>query len=144
MTIENTIIIDAALDVVWRFLTEPELMKQWMGEKEMDIGVETDWKVGNPIIITGFHHANFQNTGTVIAYNNNELLSYLHLSSLSHLPDVKENYSLITFLLKAIDQNTQLTLHVENFPTESIYRHMDFYWRGTLSVLKDFIENTHS
>ncbi len=140
MTIENTIIIDAAPDVVWRFLTEPELMKQWMGEKEMDIKVETDWKVGNPITITGFHHANFQNTGIVVDYNNQERLSYSHLSSLSGLPDVLENYSSITFLLETIDQNTQLTLHIENFPTETIYRHMEFYWRGTLSVLKDFIE----
>jgi uncharacterized protein YndB with AHSA1/START domain len=142
--IENTIIIAAAPAIVWRFLTVPELMKQWMGDKEMEIRITTDWKVGNPILISGFHNARFENRGTVLAYEEPITLSYTHLSSLSRLPDLNENYSVIKFVLKKIDLHTQLTVRLENFPTESIYKHLDFYWKGTLGLLKAFIEGTQT
>ena len=139
--IENTILIEAFPDVVWKFLTKPEFMKHWMGEKEMGIEVSTNWKIGNPISISGFHHIKFENRGTVLDFEPQKKLSYTHLSSLSLLSDVKAHYSIITFLLKKINDKTELTLQLENFPTEAIYKHLNFYWRGTLMQLKSFIES---
>jgi hypothetical protein len=49
------------LTIVWPTLTDPDLMKQWMGEPTMEIEITTDWKIGNPIIITGFHPIKFEN-----------------------------------------------------------------------------------
>lgn len=141
MNIENTVIINSTPDIVWQFLTDPKMMEQWMGDKEMKIRVRTDWNVGNPILINGFHHVKFENRGIVLAYKTQELVSYTHLSSLSHLPDVRENYSIVTFLLTEINRQTQLSLRLENFPTESIYKHMNFYWKGTLIHFKHLVEN---
>jgi len=139
--IENTVVINSAPAIVWQFLTDPEMMARWMGDKEMKIKVSTDWKIGNPIVVAGFHHVEFKNRGTVLAYKAQELVSYTHLSSLSHLSDVTESYSIITFSLKGANQQTQLSLQLENFPTESIYKHLNFYWQGTLIHFKSFVED---
>jgi bisphosphoglycerate-dependent phosphoglycerate mutase len=38
-------------------------MTKWMGELEMKIEIETDWRVNSPMIIRGFHHVEFENKG---------------------------------------------------------------------------------
>jgi len=37
--IEKTITIRTKSSIVWKTITEPELMKQWMGEPEMEIEI---------------------------------------------------------------------------------------------------------
>ncbi|TCD05926.1 hypothetical protein EZ449_15835 [Pedobacter frigidisoli] len=60
---------------------------------------------------------------------------------MSGLSDETKHYSVITFLLHQAGKGTRLTLLLRNFPTESIYRHMNLYWKGTLVHLKAFIES---
>lgn len=138
--VERVISIDRTPSQVWEYLTNPILMKEWMGEPEMNVEVITNWKIGNPILIKGFHNGNFENKGTVLQFDFPRIIQYSHLSSTSRLPDNKENYSIITFMLTPNDRNTLLELQIENFPTESIHRHLNFYWQGTASILKTFIE----
>ncbi|HEY8894738.1 MAG TPA: SRPBCC domain-containing protein, partial [Niastella sp.] len=78
--------------------------------------------------------------GTVLQFEPGKVLSYSHLSSLSRLPDQPNNYTVITFNLAPLQDQTSLTLTINNFPTETIYRHLDFYWRTTLVMLKKFTE----
>jgi uncharacterized protein YndB with AHSA1/START domain len=61
-------------------------------------------------------------------------------SSISRLPDTKENYSVNTFTVSLIEEKTHLKIEVENFPTETIYKHLNFYWQGTIILLKNLIE----
>ena len=138
--VERTISINAPHAKVWEYLTDPNLMKKWMGDHEMNIEISTDWVVGNPVLIKGFHHVNFENKGIVLQFDPQKMIQYTHLSSISRLTDRNENYCIITFLLKADKEYTLLTIRIENFPTESIYKHMNFYWQGTATVLKNFIE----
>lgn len=138
--IEKQIVINSLPSVVWEYLTNADLMKKWMGEPEMNIEVQTDWVVSNPIIIKGFHHVSFENTGRVLQFVNQQIIQYSHLSSVSKLSDTIENHTIFTFLLTPSVQETLLTLKMENFPTETIFKHLDFYWQGTLTLLKDFIE----
>lgn len=137
---EKTVIINAAAETVWNSLTDFNLMKQWMGESEMNLEITTDWKVDSPIIINGFHHAKFQNRGTVLKYEPNRILEYSHLSSLSRLEDKPENYSILRFELSPLKQQTALTVTIENFPTETIYKHLCFYWRATVEKIKTISE----
>ena len=118
-------------------------MKQWMGEPEMKIEILTDWKVGGSIIIKGFHHTQFENKGTVLQFEPNLVLRYSHLSSLSRLPDNPENYSVIEFQLAPSEDQTLLTLVVNNLPIESIFKHFEFYWKVTIGIVKKFIEKRH-
>lgn len=126
---------------MWTTLTDIELMTKWLGDPEMKIVVQTDWKINSPIFIRGFHHINFENKGTVLQYEEEKILSYTHLSSVSRLMEKKENYTILKFTLIAIDNQTQLTLDIENFPTETIRKHLEFYWRTTILNIKEQTEN---
>ena len=115
-------------------------MKQWMGEPEMALDIIADWKVGNPIIIRGFHHVQFENKGYVLRFQPGRILKYDYLSSLSCLPDKGENRTVIEFILTPIENRTTLTLTLSNFPTEAIFKHVSFYWTTTIDVIKKTIE----
>lgn len=139
--ISETTLINAQPSEVWHALTNPDVMTKWMGEPDMDLKVHTDWKVDSPILITGFHHVKFENRGVVLACDKERGLSYSHLSSVSRLPDKADNYSILEFTLTPTDKQTQLTLSVKNFPTESIFKHLAFYWKTTVVTIKETIEN---
>jgi uncharacterized protein YndB with AHSA1/START domain len=140
MKIVKTVSINQSPSQVWEYLTNPTLMKKWMGEPEMNIEVVSNWKIGNSIHIKGFHNGAFDNKGIVLQFDSPKILQYSHLSSASQLDDVTENHSIIIFRLTPINKNTLLKIQIENFPTESIQKHLDFYWQGTASVLKNIIE----
>lgn len=136
----TNISINATPAKVWQTLTNIELMTQWLGDPDMAIEVQTTWQVNAPIIIRGFHHVQFENKGIILAFDKERKLSFTHLSSVSRLRDIPESYSTLTFILEPADYGTHLTLNIENFPTESIRKHLEFYWRTTLITIKDKVE----
>jgi uncharacterized protein YndB with AHSA1/START domain len=141
--IENFTTVNAPPSAVWRALTDPNLMKQWVAEPEMRLQVTTNWKVGSPIVVKGYHHVDFENKGTVLHFEPNSILRHSHLSSISRLPDVAESYTIIEFRLTPIRENsTLLNVTTSNFPSEPIFKHWEYYWRITIEVLKRFIEST--
>jgi uncharacterized protein YndB with AHSA1/START domain len=135
----KTVTINAPTSKIWEALTNPDLMKKWMSELEIEI--LTDWKVGNLVVIRGkLHGIKFENKGKVLQFEPEKILQYSHLSSLSRLPDKPENYSVFDFRLTPKEDLTLLTLTVSNFPTESIFKHLAFYWNVTLETFKRMIE----
>ena len=142
-SIFKSIQIDASVTDVWDALTRPELMKSWMADSDLEI--VTTWEEGTPIVINVrevSHKASFKNNGVVLRFAKERILEYSHLSSLSQLPDQDENYTIIRFTLQQQENHTLLELNLRNFPTESIYKHIDFYWTITLDVLKRFVEES--
>jgi uncharacterized protein YndB with AHSA1/START domain len=80
----KTIEIHAPAFKVWEALTNPELMKKWMADRDTELNIITDWIVGSPIIIYGkLHRIKFENTGRVLQFEPEKVLQYNHLSSLS-------------------------------------------------------------
>ncbi len=136
----KTTFIEASPEAVWEALTDPERMAGWMGEPEMGLEIVTDWRIGGEIVIRGFHNGEFENRGDVVRFRPGRSLGYTHLSSVSGLPDEPENHTTIAFELIPSGEGTSLHLSVENFPTDSIYKHMAFYWNATLGVLKKMVE----
>ena len=139
-TICNTTLIQSPASTVWKTLTDTDLMKQWMSEPEMNIEIQTDWSVGGSILISGFHHVQFENKGTVLQFEPDKILSYTHLNSVSRLPDIPESYTTIEFILTPVEKQTSLSVTLSNFPTETIFKHLDFYWRTTIELIKNTIE----
>lgn len=139
-TVERSVIIASVPLKIWQLLTVPGLMQQWMADEEVGLKVDTTWRPGSTITITGFHHLRFENKGTVLEFDPGRALSYTHLSSISRLEDRPENYATISFSLIPVGEHTTLTVRVTNFPTESIYRHLAFYWSGTLHKIKRMAE----
>jgi uncharacterized protein YndB with AHSA1/START domain len=141
-TIHKSIIVDAPLRVVWEALTRPELMKSWMADSEIEI--VTTWELGSPITINidavSFKNP-FTNNGIVLAFENEHLLEYSHLSSISQLPDEPGSYTTIRFTLEPEEEErTLLQLDLSNFPNYVHCKHVDFYWTVTLGVFKRFVE----
>lgn len=141
-TFSKTVDINTSPEKLWKVLSEPDLMKRWVSDSEVEI--LTDWKLGSPI--TMLVHANsykdyFENKGTVLQFKPEHILQYSHLSALSRLPDLIENYTVITFTLIPGNDKTSLNLTLSNFPTETIYQHLAFYWNITLELIKKRIEN---
>ena len=139
--IRKSINLNAPVKAVWQALTQPELMKAWMSDSEIEI--VTTWEVGSPVIVNVqgvSYKPAFRNTGVVLQFIKERVLAYSHLSSLSRLPDKASNYTLIMFTLQQHGEHTLLELDLSNFPTEAHYRHFDFYWMVTLEVFKRFLE----
>jgi uncharacterized protein YndB with AHSA1/START domain len=137
----KSLLIQANPESVWQFLTSASLMTKWMSDPGMDIEVITDWRVGRPIVVKGFHHVNFENHGTVLHFEPFKRLQYTHLSSVSNLPESSESYCIFSFDLESIDKATRLSLTIENSPDEVIFKHLQLYWNSTLNVLKQMIES---
>jgi uncharacterized protein YndB with AHSA1/START domain len=136
----TTVVINAHPAKVWTTLTNPAQMAHWMGAPEMEIKVATDWQVNSPILIQGFLHVRFEIKGIVLQHEKEHKLSYSHFSSISRLPDLPENYSILEFVLTPADGKTSLTLHIENFPTDVIRKHLEFYWRTTIIGIRKMVE----
>lgn len=132
--------IHATPAIVWQVLTDPRYMLQWMGEESMELSIETDWLQGSIILIRGTHHLPFENRGTVLECIPEQQLSYTQLSSISCLPDEPESYTRLDFELRSDVEQTILQLEISNFPTVSIQKHLEFYWRTTLIKIKKYAE----
>lgn len=142
-TFSKTVRVHAPVKEVWEALTNSSQVRIWMMDGE--IGIHTDWKAGSPFIIKGTEHwVYFENKGVILRSEPERVLAYSHLSSLSRLPDTPENYTITEFRLTRMEEGTELMLCLSNFPTESIYRHLFFYWNTTLLLLKNFIELNRS
>ncbi|WP_276131652.1 SRPBCC family protein [Polluticoccus soli] len=135
----KTITINAPVDSVWKALTDKVLIQQWMSETPIEI--VTDWTVGGSFIIRGKHYkVPFENKGTVLQYEAGVALEYSHLSSISRLKDEPGNYTSIAFKLEPSGSQTTLLFTASNFPTETIYKHLAFYWNVTLEKIKKQVE----
>jgi uncharacterized protein YndB with AHSA1/START domain len=135
----KSIEISASTNDVWRALTEPDLIAQWMGGAR----VESKWELGSDITFTGEmpnFNKNYRDRGTVLAIERETLLSYSHWTALSRLPDAPENRTVITFSLDWTGAATRLTVHHERFYSEAAYKHANFFWGFALTDVKNLLE----
>lgn len=135
--LKKTIRINAPTSEVWKVLTTPKLIKEWLfGTK-----VISDWKVGGPILFTGtWQGTDYADKGTILKFDIEKVFQYNYWSGFSGLPDSPENYSVISFVLTSIDNATMLTLTHSNFPNEALYEHTDKNWDMTLELMKKIVE----
>ena len=139
--------VDAPIAGVWRALTDPALMPQWMCEEGDTMEVLADARAGGAFALRGtLHGMAFENHGTVRSFEAERVFEYDYWSTLSaaRLADAPENYSAVRFELTPLDAGTRLTLTLTRFADDSIYRHAGLYWGGTLPILKRFCEQRFS
>ncbi|AZO53674.1 MULTISPECIES: SRPBCC domain-containing protein [unclassified Mesorhizobium] len=139
--IVKAIAIDAEPAKVWRVLTTPALIAQWMSDEELDVSL--DAHAGGAIVIRGvLHGMPFENHGTVRAFEPDKSFAYSYWSTLSasRLADVPENHTVVGFALEPADQGTLLTLTLSSFAEPSIRPHANLYWGPTLRILKAMCE----
>ncbi|MDB5967520.1 MAG: hypothetical protein JWQ72_4020 [Polaromonas sp.] len=96
---------------VWKALTSPEDFKTFF----FGTDVETDWMMGSPIRMRGEMHGKpYEAKGDILHVERPELLSFSHWSALSGMPDLNENYQVVTFRLAPEGEGTRVTLSQSN------------------------------
>jgi uncharacterized protein YndB with AHSA1/START domain len=137
MTVTKKVTIDASTDEVWKALTTPALVKQYL----FGTDVKSDWKKGSPIIYSGnWQGKDYQDKGTILDTQPGKLLKHTHWSSLSGTADIPENYYTVTYSLEPAGEQTNLTLTQEGLMTKEAAEHSGKNWEAVLSKLKEVVE----
>jgi uncharacterized protein YndB with AHSA1/START domain len=122
---------------VWKALTDPERIKLWMSDGEIE--VISDWKTGGSIFIRGNVNGKHEYKGTILEMQTGLLLRYSSWSEISRLPDRPENYSVVEFRVSPVETGTRLEVSHSNLIAEAAFEHSNFYWGNALEVLKNVI-----
>jgi uncharacterized protein YndB with AHSA1/START domain len=133
--------IDAAPEQVWRALTDPGLIKQYMFGSE----VKTDWKPGSPITWQGeFEGRAYQDKGEIISFEPSRQLEVTHFSPLTGQEDRPENYHRVRYDLQPISGGTSVRLTQDNSSSAEEAEHSAANWQIMLDGLKRVVEQRSS
>ena len=133
-----SIIINASIVNVWKTLTDPELVKQYLfGTK-----VSTDWKKGSQIKWTGiWNDKKYEDKGQIIEIVAEKLIICTYWSSMSGLEDKKENYTTVSYILDGQDGKVKLTIIQDNIKTKESKEHSENSWTMVGNSLKRVAES---
>lgn len=113
----KSIDINASLEKVWWILTDPMYISQYL------FGAQTitDWKPGSPILFKiNFENQEFVDKGFVVENTEYETLKYRYWSGFCGLEDKPDNYSMVSYEIEKIDNNTsKLTWTQTGFADEN-------------------------
>jgi uncharacterized protein YndB with AHSA1/START domain len=135
---EKEVAINASADTVWKALTEPALVKEYMHGTDL----ETTWEVGSPIAWKGeWKGKPYEDKGTVLAVKPGKLLSVTHWSPMGGTEDKPENYHTLTYEIDEQASGTVLTLKQDNNPTQEAANTMaEQNWGPVLEGLRAVAE----
>ena len=126
------ITVAAPPERVWRALTDPAQIKQWM----VGTDVETDWRVGSPITWRGeLDGRAYEDKGEVLVSDEGRRLSMTHYSPLMGQPDEPENYHTVTYDLAAEGARTKVTLTQDGNDTPEQADQFSANWQNMLDAL---------
>jgi uncharacterized protein YndB with AHSA1/START domain len=133
--------IDAAPEEVWRALTDPRLIKQYMFGSE----VTTNWKPGSPITWQGeFEGRAYQDKGEIISFEPSRQLEFTHFSPLTGQEDRPENYHRVRYDLQPTNGGTSVRLTQDNSSSAEEAEHSAANWQMMLDGLKKVVEQRSS
>jgi len=134
---ETSITIDASPSEVWKAITTPEKVKQYL----MGTNVTTDWKVGSAISYEGeYNGKTYKDKGVIKKAEPGKILQSTYWSSMGGKEDKPENYNLVTYKLEDKDDKTVVTLSQDNIHSEKEKQHVTKNWEGVLKKLKTVAE----
>jgi uncharacterized protein YndB with AHSA1/START domain len=133
---EATTTIAAPATDVWRALTDPDDVRQWM----FGTTLATDWREGSPITWSGeWEGTAYEDKGMVLRVDEGRCLQFTHFSPLTGQPDVPENYHTVTIDL-AGDDPTEVHLTQDGNDDEQARDHAADNWRMMLDGLRRHTE----
>jgi uncharacterized protein YndB with AHSA1/START domain len=113
LKVSQSIAINAPAAAVWHALTNSAKISTYLFATE----TITDWQPGSPITFKGeFEGKEHIDKGNVIENEAGKLLKYDYWNSFSEMEDLPQNYSIVTYTLTPVDDNTTtLTWAQEGF-----------------------------
>lgn len=136
-SLKKTITINAPITTVWQALTDPGMIKEYF------FGVETsgDWKEGHTIFYKGeWQGKSFEGKGKVLQVEDQKILRHSYWSNMSGLPDLPENYHIITYEMNQENHHTLLKLTEENLAGKSMKDRSAKLWDMVFEKLKKLVE----
>ena len=132
-----TTTIAAPADKVWRALTDPATIKQYM----FGAAVQSDWKVGSPITWKGDMKGKpYEDKGKIQKVESGKVLEYTHYSPMSGEPDTPESYHVVTVKLSPDGNGTRVDLEQTKNPTDDARKHSEENWNQMLVGMKKVVE----
>lgn len=134
---EVTITINASPAAVWKALTTPELISEYL----MGTHVTTDWNEGSPIRYEGeYEGKKYQDKGTILKIEPEKIFQSTYWSSMGGKEDKPENYNMVTYTLENQGYQTLVSLKQDNIATEKEKEHVTQNWTMVLKKLKEVVE----
>ena len=141
LTATAAISVNATTSQVWRALTTPKLIKQYL----MGTDVTSDWKEGSAITYEGeYQGKKYHDKGIIKKIEPNKLFQNTYWSSMSGKEDVPENYKLVTYTISTKKHQTLVTITQENNANEKEKEHSTENWNTVLQKMKEVIESINS
>jgi uncharacterized protein YndB with AHSA1/START domain len=137
LEVENSILIHASPTKIWKALTDPALIKEYL------FGTETitDWKVGSDLIFQGeWEGQPYKDKGHILEITPEKILSYDYWSGFSGMEDKPENYSTITYTLEDVGDNIRLRVSQKGFAKKENQEHSEKGWTQVLEKIKEIAE----
>ena len=135
--IEKTIDLKAPVSRVWKALTDPEQIRQYL----FGTNAKSDWKVGSPITYSGeWEGKQYEDKGTIIEIRPNEYLHTTYFSHMSGREDIPENYANVLYRIIPSGNDTILTIVQDNNADERSRDHSEGNWNMVLGNLKELVE----
>jgi uncharacterized protein YndB with AHSA1/START domain len=133
----STITIDAPADRVWKVITDPAAVKEFMFGADL----ETDWTEGSPILWRGeWEGKSYEDKGEILEVDPGRRLVHTHFSPLGGEEDKPENYHTLTWTLENRDGATRLTLSQDNNANEDAAEHSKGMWDMLVADVKKIAE----
>jgi uncharacterized protein YndB with AHSA1/START domain len=127
--------INAKADKVWKALTDPSIIRQYM----FGTTVITDWKVGSKITWKGeWKGKPYEDHGKVLELQRGKKLKYDHMSGQSDNPEM---YPTVTIELSENGNQTILSLVQDHNRTEESKAESEKNWKMMFGEMKKIVEN---
>ena len=129
--------IQATPERVWQALTDPALVREYLYGAE----IVSDWQAGSPIAFKGeWKGKPYEDRGTILAIEPGKRLKVTHFSPLSGLPDVPENYHVVTYAISGEGDAARLTITQENNRDQAEVDESQKTWNTILGNIKTLLE----
>lgn len=138
INLKTSITINAPAALVWKALTDTEIVKQYFFGTEQT----SDWQKGSDIIWTGeWDGKTYHDHGKILDITPGSYLKYSYWSSMSNLPDVPENYQQVAYTLSEADGVTTLTISQDNVKDQAAKEHSEANWQHMFGNMKKMVES---
>ena len=130
--------IEASPQEVWKALTEPRLIEEYM----FGTHVETDWQPGSRIVWKGeYDGKRYEDKGEILDVQPGKRLELTHYSPLSGDEDRPENYHTVVYELEERGTTTRVALSQDGNADDEAAEHSRSNWEKMLTGLKQTVES---
>ena len=129
--------IDTSVENVWKALTDPKMIKEYM----FGTTVTSNWEEGSKITWKGeMNGKKYEDKGEILEIVPKMKLKYSHFSPSSGQPDKPENYHIVTITLEDRENKSEVTLTQNRNGSEKEKQEAEKNWNAMLVSLKELLE----